>query len=157
MQLRVKCFNGYIFVPLQRQKRLFRKREERKMYVQLYDAMEALVHIYRDGCMTIGPHDKAPKKDKHPCGYTACKGTELLVRHYASCKLRVPGGCAHCKRIWQLLELHSRLCIDSTTCRVPLCRYLDNLLPFYLLHTPRFCTNWLLYNKHKWDSVFRTS
>lgn len=105
-----------------REKEVARKKKEKKMYIQLYEAMEALVHICRDGCKTIGPHDKAPKEDEAPCGYTACKGLELLVRHFAACKLRVPGGCAHCKRMWQLLELHSRLCADSDNCRVPLCR-----------------------------------
>ncbi|XP_021751426.1 BTB/POZ and TAZ domain-containing protein 4-like [Chenopodium quinoa] len=105
-----------------RQRVLCRKRKEKEMYVQLYEAMEALVHICRDGCKTIGPHDKALKEDEHPCGYTACKGLEQLVRHFAACKLRVPGGCAQCKRMWQLFELHSRLCIDSEACRVPLCR-----------------------------------
>ena len=108
---------------MQRQKGWERKRKERKMYIELYDAMEALVHICRDGCKTIGPYDKAPKQDEGPCGYTACKALELLVRHFAACKLRVPGGCAQCKRMWQLLELHSLLCVDSDQCRVPLCRY----------------------------------
>lgn len=83
--------------------------------------MEALVHICRDGCRTIGPHDKDFKANQ-PCSYAACKGIELLVRHFAGCKLRVPGGCVHCKRMWQLLELHSRLCADPDYCRVPLCR-----------------------------------
>ncbi|KMT09833.1 hypothetical protein BVRB_6g128090 [Beta vulgaris subsp. vulgaris] len=105
-----------------RRKASVRKRNERKMYAQLYEAMEALVHICRDGCKTIGPHDKEPKEDEHPCGYTACKGLELLVRHFAACRLKVPGGCTHCKRMWKLFELHSRLCIDSDVCRVPLCR-----------------------------------
>ncbi|KAK7406457.1 hypothetical protein VNO78_08083 [Psophocarpus tetragonolobus] len=97
------------------------KMKERKIYLQLYEAMEALVHICRDGCRTIGPHDKDFKANQ-PCKYTACKGLELLVRHFAGCKLRVPGGCAHCKRMWRLLELHSRLCVDPDYCRVPLCR-----------------------------------
>ncbi|KAK8687198.1 hypothetical protein V6N13_086026 [Hibiscus sabdariffa] len=99
------------------------KPNEQQIYIQLCEAMEALVHIFRDGCRTIGPHDKDLKEDKTPCNYGACcKGLELLVRHFASCKLRVPGGCIHCKRMWQLLELHSRLCNDSGSCRVPLCR-----------------------------------
>lgn len=84
--------------------------------------MEALVHICRDGCQTIGPHDKDFRDNQAPCNYSACKGLEMIVRHFASCKLRVPGGCIHCKRMWQLLELHSRLCVDSEACRVPLCR-----------------------------------
>lgn len=94
--------------------------------MQLYEAMEALVHICRDGCRTIGPHDKDFKVNQSPCNYAACKGLELLVRHFAACKLRVPGGCIHCKRMWQLLELHSRLCDNSDICRVPLCRYTYN-------------------------------
>ncbi|XVF61335.1 hypothetical protein PTKIN_Ptkin08bG0122300 [Pterospermum kingtungense] len=99
-----------------------RKSKERKIYLELCEAMEALVHICRDGCRTIGPHDKDFKENKTPCKYRACKGLELLVRHFAGCKLRVPGGCIHCKRMWQLLELHSRLCADSSSCKVPLCR-----------------------------------
>ncbi|KAK1586317.1 hypothetical protein Q3G72_001204 [Acer saccharum] len=105
-----------------KQKERIRKLNERKIYLQLYEAMEALIHICRDGCRTIGPHDKDFKENQAPCSYTACKGLELLVRHFAICKLRVPGKCIHCKRMWQLLELHSRLCADSNVCRVPLCR-----------------------------------
>nr|ALD47591.1 BTB/POZ and TAZ domain-containing protein [Lonicera japonica] len=105
-----------------RQKERMRKLNERKIYLQLYEAMEALVHICRDGCRTIGPHDKVFIEDQTPCSYQACKGLESLIRHFARCKLRVPGGCVHCKRMWQLLELHSRLCADSDMCRVPLCR-----------------------------------
>uniref|UniRef100_A0A6M2EA33 BTB domain-containing protein n=1 Tax=Populus davidiana TaxID=266767 RepID=A0A6M2EA33_9ROSI len=104
------------------QRERIRKSNERKIYFQLYEAMEALVHICRDGCQTIGPHDKDFRDNQAPCNYSACKGLEMIVRHFASCKLRVPGGCIHCKRMWQLLELHSRLCVDSEVCRVPLCR-----------------------------------
>ncbi|KAG6767061.1 hypothetical protein POTOM_028240 [Populus tomentosa] len=104
------------------QRERIRKSNERKIYFQLYEAMEALVHICRDGCQTIGPHDKDFRDNQAPCNYSACKGLEMIVRHFASCKLRVPGGCIHCKRMWQLLELHSRLCVDSEACRVPLCR-----------------------------------
>lgn len=62
-------------------------------------------------------------KKSHPCKYAACKGLELLIRHFAGCKMRVSCGCIHCKRMWQVLELHSRLCSDSDVCRVPLCRF----------------------------------
>ncbi|KAK4262396.1 hypothetical protein QN277_027961 [Acacia crassicarpa] len=103
-------------------KERIRKINEKKIYLQLYEAMEALVHIYRDGCRTIGPHDKDFKENQAPCSFAACKSLELLVRHFAGCKLRVPGGCNHCKRMWQLLELHSRICANPDLCRVPLCR-----------------------------------
>ena len=75
------------------QKEKIRKTNERKIYLQLCEAMEALVHICRDGCRTIGPHGKDFKEDQKPCNYRACKGLELLVLHFACCKLRVPGGC----------------------------------------------------------------
>ncbi|XP_022133356.1 BTB/POZ and TAZ domain-containing protein 4 [Momordica charantia] len=105
-----------------RQKKRIKKINERKIYSELFEAMEALVHICRDGCRTIGPHDKDFKVNQPPCKYAACKGLELLIRHFAGCKLRAPGGCTQCKRMWQLLELHSHLCADSDLCEVPLCR-----------------------------------
>ncbi|KAL7613265.1 hypothetical protein Lser_V15G07426 [Lactuca serriola] len=105
-----------------RQKRKVRKKKEKKVYLQLYEAMEALVHICKDGCRTIGPQDKALKEDQEPCRYAACKVLESLLRHFAGCKLRVSGGCGHCKRMWQILELHARICADSEGCKVPLCR-----------------------------------
>lgn len=97
-----------------------RKQKEIQTYTQLYDAMEAFVHICRDGCREI-----SPTKIENPhasCGFQACNGLEQLLKHMAGCKLRsIPGGCSRCKRIWQLLELHSRICVDSEQCKVPLC------------------------------------
>ncbi|KAE8022708.1 hypothetical protein FH972_008489 [Carpinus fangiana] len=100
-----------------------KKMEEKKVYFQLHEAMEALLHICRDGCRTIGPRDKVLKGSQVACGFPACKGLETLVRHFSSCKTRVPGGCVHCKRMWQLLELHSRMCNEPDSCKVPLCRH----------------------------------
>ncbi|KAL5990792.1 hypothetical protein ACLOJK_011696 [Asimina triloba] len=94
---------------------------EKKMYLQLYDAMEALLHICRHGCRTIGPRDKLLNESQAPCNFIACKGLESLIRHFSSCKKRVPGGCIHCKRMWQLLELHSCMCSKPDSCKVPLC------------------------------------
>ncbi|KAJ8538532.1 hypothetical protein K7X08_027753 [Anisodus acutangulus] len=107
---------------MRKQDRL-KKIEEKKVYLQLHEAMEALVHICRDGCRTIGPRDKVLKASQVECSFPACKGLESLVRHFFSCKIRVPGGCVHCKRMWQLLELHSRICEEPDYCKVPLCRH----------------------------------
>lgn len=96
--------------------------EERKMYKQLHETMEALIHICRDGCRTIGPHSKMLKDDETICKYAACKGLESLVRHFFSCPLRVPGGCTQCKRMWRIFELHSQMCSEPDLCKVPLCR-----------------------------------
>ncbi|KAE8714460.1 BTB/POZ and TAZ domain-containing protein 3 [Hibiscus syriacus] len=100
-----------------------RKIEEKKVYLQLHEAMEALLHICKDGCRTIGPRDKVLKGNQVTCNFPACKGLEALVRHFSGCKSRVPGGCNHCKRMWQLLELHSRICNEPDSCKVPLCRH----------------------------------
>ncbi|MBA0702569.1 hypothetical protein Goari_020623 [Gossypium aridum] len=100
-----------------------RKMEEKKVYLRLHEAMEALLHICKDGCRTIGPRDKVLKGSQGACNFPACKGLETLVRHFSNCKTRVPGGCVHCKRMWQLLELHSRMCNEPDSCKVPLCRH----------------------------------
>ncbi|XVF70385.1 hypothetical protein PTKIN_Ptkin11bG0157600 [Pterospermum kingtungense] len=100
-----------------------RKMEEKKVYLQLYEAMEALLHICKDGCRTIGPRDKVLKGNQVTCNFPACKGLEALARHFSNCKTWVPGGCVHCKRMWQLLELHSRMCNKPDSCKVPLCRH----------------------------------
>ncbi|CAD5335699.1 unnamed protein product [Arabidopsis thaliana] len=43
------------------------------------------------------------------------------------CKKRVDGkGCVRCKRMIQLLRLHSSICDQSESCRVPLCRQYKN-------------------------------
>ncbi|KAI3960887.1 hypothetical protein MKW92_000858 [Papaver armeniacum] len=106
--LEKELLESVIDADTRKQERL-KKLDQRKIYLQLYEAMEALVHICRD-------------ENQPPCNFGACKGLETLVRHFAGCKLRVPGGCVHCKRMWQLLELHSRLCGEPNECKVPLCR-----------------------------------
>ncbi|KAJ8477001.1 hypothetical protein OPV22_020728 [Ensete ventricosum] len=112
-----------------RQDRL-KKMEERKVYMQLYEAMEALLHICRDGCRTIGPHDKMPKDSETTCKYAACKGIESLVRHFKGCRIRVPGGCVHCKRMWQILRLHSQMCSEPDLCKVPLCSHFKDKMKY---------------------------
>lgn len=101
-----------------RQKEKMRKMNERKVYLELYEAMEALVRICRDRRRPTG------EDNQEPCRYEANKGLESLLQHFCGCKLRVLGGCPHCKRMKQLLELHSRICADSDVCRVPLCKRL---------------------------------
>ncbi|GJM92222.1 hypothetical protein PR202_ga08664 [Eleusine coracana subsp. coracana] len=120
--LEQELFEVLVEADTKRQERA-KRMEEKKVYLQLYEAMEALVHICREGCKTIGPRDQALKGSRAAvCKFPACKGIELLVRHFSVCRVRVPGGCANCKRMWQLLELHSRICFTPDTCKVPLCR-----------------------------------
>ncbi|KAJ6711999.1 BTB/POZ AND TAZ DOMAIN-CONTAINING PROTEIN 3 [Salix purpurea] len=119
--LEQELVESVVKADLRKQERL-EKIEERKVYLQLYEAMEALLHICRDGCRTIGPCDKMLKGSRVACNFPACKGLESLVHHFSKCKSRVPGGCIHCKRMWQLLELHSRMCDEPDSCKAPLCR-----------------------------------
>ncbi|CAN7134682.1 unnamed protein product [Brassica rapa subsp. narinosa] len=104
-----------------RKKERRKKVEERRMYLELYEAVEALVHIYREGCGTIGPRGKALKGSKAVCEFSACKGVEGGLRHFLGCK-SARASCGHCKRMWQLIQLHSCLCGSSDSCEVPLCR-----------------------------------
>jgi hypothetical protein len=47
-----------------------------------------------------------------------------LIRHFAVCKRRNNDkGCLRCKRMLQLFRLHSLICDQPDSCRVPLCRY----------------------------------
>ncbi|CAI9761675.1 unnamed protein product [Fraxinus pennsylvanica] len=120
--LEQELLESVVEADTRKQERL-KKIEERKVYLQLHEAMEALLHICRDGCRTIGPRDKVLKGNEVVCNFQACKGLETLIRHFSGCKTKVPGGCIHCKRMWQLLELHSRTCNEPDYCKVPLCRH----------------------------------
>ncbi|CAM8984264.1 unnamed protein product [Rhodiola kirilowii] len=104
-----------------RRKRTRRLRKEQSLYLQLSEAMECLEHICTEGCTTVGPLDVEPTNT--PCSkFATCQGLQMLIRHFASCKKRVNGGCSRCKRMWQILHLHSSTCDHSDHCRVPLCR-----------------------------------
>ncbi|XP_027126556.1 BTB/POZ and TAZ domain-containing protein 1 [Coffea arabica] len=106
-----------------RKKRTRRHRQEQSLYLQLCEAMECLEHICTEGCTSVGPCDKEPGKNKGPCSkFSTCQGLQLLIKHFATCKRRVNGGCLRCKRMWQLLRLHSSICEQPDVCRVPLCR-----------------------------------
>uniref|UniRef100_A0A803MA29 BTB domain-containing protein n=1 Tax=Chenopodium quinoa TaxID=63459 RepID=A0A803MA29_CHEQI len=91
--------------------------------VLLSEAMDCLVHICTEGCTGVGPYDMEPSKKKEPCKrFSTCQGLQLLIKHFATCKKRVNGGCSRCKRMWQLLKLHASMCEQPGNCRVPLCR-----------------------------------
>lgn len=106
-----------------RKKRSKRHKKEQNLYLQLSEAMDCLVHICTEGCTSVGPYDMEPSKKKEPCSrFSTCHGLQLLIKHFATCKKRVNGGCSRCKRMWQLLKLHASLCDQPDHCRVPLCR-----------------------------------
>ncbi|CAF1921631.1 BnaC02g42410D [Brassica napus] len=112
-----------------RKKRRRRHRREQNLYMKLSEAMECIEHICTDGCTWVGPssnldNNKSTSQVKTgPCGaFSTCYGLQLLIRHFTVCKKRVDGkGCLRCKRMIQLLRLHSSICDQSESCRVPLC------------------------------------
>ncbi|XP_011002949.1 PREDICTED: BTB/POZ and TAZ domain-containing protein 1-like isoform X1 [Populus euphratica] len=109
-----------------RKKRTRRQREEQRLFMELSEAMECLEHICTEGCTTVGPCDLGPSnKRRGPCNkFSTCEGLQLLIKHFALCKNRVNGKCSRCKRMGQLLRLHSSICDQTDSCRVPLCRQL---------------------------------
>ncbi|EEF51878.1 BTB/POZ and TAZ domain-containing protein 1 [Ricinus communis] len=106
-----------------RKKRTRRHRQEQSLYMELGVAMDCLEHICTEGCTSVGPYDVQPTKKRVPCNkFSTCQGLQLLIKHFATCKNRVNGGCSRCKRMWQLLRLHASMCDQPDSCRVPLCR-----------------------------------
>ncbi|KAI3785822.1 hypothetical protein L1987_44948 [Smallanthus sonchifolius] len=104
-----------------RKKMSRRHRREQKLYFELGEAMDCLEHICTEGCISVGPNDMEPRKNRAPCNkFSTCHGLQLSIQHFANCKKRVNQGCVRCKRMWQLFKLHSSIC--DSTCKVPLCR-----------------------------------
>lgn len=101
-----------------------KQKEEQGIYAELSEAMECLEHICTEGCTDVGPYHVEVKREKKPCSrFSTCEGLQLLIRHFATCKRRVKGGCLRCKRMWQLFRLHSYICQQTEgSCNVPLCR-----------------------------------
>lgn len=56
----------------------------------------------------------------HLCSYPNCTLIRRLFSHAHACKIRVAGGCCHCRKTWFILMMHSRRCKDSD-CNVPRC------------------------------------
>ncbi|TVU21217.1 hypothetical protein EJB05_30842 [Eragrostis curvula] len=59
------------------------------------------------------------------CQYPDCQKFQGLFDHAMQCQTQASGGCAHCKKIWHMLDLHFRACKDSD-CKVPRCRMNNN-------------------------------
>ncbi|OIW00289.1 hypothetical protein TanjilG_27540 [Lupinus angustifolius] len=104
-----------------------RQRKEQGLYMELGEAMECLEHICTEGCTDVGPcHVEIKKEKMKPCTkFSTCQGLQLLIRHFATCKRRISGRCLRCKRMWQLFKLHSYICQQTDSCKVPLCRQIQ--------------------------------
>lgn len=87
------------------------QRRDRQRSIQLH--MQLLQHA--SGCQN------------QQCPSANCNKMKNLLKHGATCMTRVQGGCAICRRIWALLQIHARQC-RRDTCMVPKCRQLKEQL-----------------------------
>lgn len=86
------------------------ERQERAQALQR--TMSLLVHA--SAC-----HDPA-------CQSHNCARVKALFRHAVQCQQKVTGGCALCRRMWGLLQMHAKTC-QATQCPVPRCRELREM------------------------------
>jgi hypothetical protein len=61
------------------------------------------------------------------CPSVNCSKMKNLLKHGATCQVRVQGGCNICQRAWALLRIHAREC-RRDNCIVPACRQLKEEL-----------------------------
>lgn len=87
------------------------QRRDRQRSIQLH--MQLLQHA--SGCRN------------QQCPSANCNKMKNLLKHGATCATRVQGGCAICRRIWALLQIHARQC-RRDACMVPKCRQLKEQL-----------------------------
>jgi len=87
------------------------QRRDRHRSIQLH--MQLLQHA--SGCRN------------QQCPSANCNKMKNLLKHGANCTTRVQGGCAICRRIWALLQIHARQC-RREACVVPKCRQLKEQL-----------------------------
>ncbi|KAJ1391924.1 Zinc finger, TAZ-type [Sesbania bispinosa] len=122
--LHLRCMNLLTNHFKARKVKSRRHREEQGLYSQLSEAMECLEHICTEGCTEVGPYHVEVNRERKPCSrFSTCQGLQQLIRHFATCKRRMNGGCLRCKRMWQLFRLHSYICQQTdSSCNVPLCR-----------------------------------
>ncbi|RWW30119.1 hypothetical protein GW17_00005314 [Ensete ventricosum] len=99
-------------------KRWRRERANQEMYQILDEAMDCLQHTFAGGCT-----DEASSGKKAPCrSPLTCQRLQHLLRHYATCNKKLaPKCCPHCTRMRRLFRLHSSLCDQTGSCKVPLC------------------------------------
>lgn len=60
------------------------------------------------------------------CTYDSCLKMKELFHHAVGCKIRAEGGCPSCRRLWGILQLHSRQC-RLRPCSVPRCEDLRQM------------------------------
>ncbi|XP_020576891.1 BTB/POZ and TAZ domain-containing protein 1-like [Phalaenopsis equestris] len=101
-----------------REKEIRKNKDEHKIYRQLSETMICLEHIFKEGCTDIKPDQS---RNSYCPSSAACQPLQHLLLHFSKCDGERTT-CSRCRRIWQLLKLHSTMYIahDFTNCRIPL-------------------------------------
>jgi len=60
------------------------------------------------------------------CTFDSCSKVKELFQHAVGCAARAEGGCNPCRRLWGVLQLHSRQC-RLRACPVPRCQDLRDM------------------------------
>ncbi|KAG6396176.1 hypothetical protein SASPL_142318 [Salvia splendens] len=91
-----------------------RKKSEQIQQYRISEILDLLEHASK--CLST---------KNNPCSNLKCFPLKNTFRHTRDCTRRVAGGCMHCKRIWDMLVMHSNVCEDSN-CRIPRCMDIKN-------------------------------
>lgn len=81
--------------------------ERRERHEQLQRTMALLIHAC--SCHSA------------QCQSNSCRKVKALMAHSLECVPSVSGGCLMCRKMWVLLNLHSKCC-NKANCSVPRCR-----------------------------------
>lgn len=60
------------------------------------------------------------------CPSSNCAKVKALFNHAVTCQTKITGGCTYCRKMWALLQAHSKMC-NAMDCPVPRCRELRQL------------------------------
>ena len=99
-----------------------RKFDETRMRLTEEDRMRRDQSLQRTMALLV----HASGCNNHQCRSSNCAKVKALFNHAVTCSVKITGGCQYCRRMWALLQAHSKMCI-AAECPVPRCRELRAL------------------------------
>ncbi|MEW5301948.1 MAG: hypothetical protein WDW36_004771 [Sanguina aurantia] len=105
------AFMAHVIKPHETQMRLTDS-ERRERHEQLQRTMALLIHA-------CSCHSAL-------CASNSCRKVKALMAHAMECVPSVSGGCQMCRKMWVLLNLHSKCC-NKAVCSVPRCSELKEM------------------------------
>ncbi|KAL4513564.1 hypothetical protein Ndes2526B_g07614 [Nannochloris sp. 'desiccata'] len=99
-----------------------RKFDETRMRLSDEDRMKRDEQLQRTMALLVHASDCRSSQ----CRSSNCAKVKALFNHAVNCTVKITGGCTYCRRMWALLQAHSKMCI-AAECPVPRCRELRAL------------------------------